>query len=509
MSRNRISRLALLSILLSTASVAQITAPVPNKSVHVGWGGYINTNAFFLQAGANHTLSGWLLPQFTAGYQGTIFGNVLPPGSLTTGETLDIGIGHLNNGVGGYPHLYIQYGAQRVTYHAPQIEAGKWFHLAIARSASTMHLYLNGQYLIPANFAACQTQSNAVHSARNALSETAFMLKDHWTTMVQLANTSLNECLNTNYTPEIHHGSTLPAGVLQIGRTGAKANVPLAESQWYGLVDDIAVFNRTLTPNEIASIFAAKRLNGAEANLIYALSFDKSDGILAQAPILNSPKSYTGAVYEDVAISANRSNTDAARFDDAQLLFATTIQEKLPLPVGEAWKVVQGFDQPFGSHFGSWTFAYDFAKKPTDEYYPNGTIGAPVRTPESGVVVAYKTVNTYTSHNEDTYVAIRRLGGEVVYFRHLDAIPNLGGICDANTHECRPLVGNALTLPANTQVGIIGDRAKHLHTGARNRVDGVSIPVSYTTYWVSDDAVTWWPVLCGIPKTGQYVKRMN
>lgn len=525
-SLNAASRKAFMALLvcsLALPTAAQIAGPLlPNKAIYLGWGGYVTTDAVFTQFfHSNHTLSAWVLPQYPNGYEGTVFGNVQRPAlDAFPGQTLNVGFGNLDHGPGGFPHLMVQLGNQAVRYYYPKIETGKWLHLALTRSGNRLHLYANGEYLTPSNFAACQTQGENLRAARNGLEEALkagapqFLL-DSWKTTINATTTSLNECLNTNWLPEIQvdPAASGPLGVLQIGRTRAKANEPLAPSQFYGLVDDVAVYNRALTPNEIAEIASSnKRLRGNEANLIYALSFDKPEpgGIFQQAAVLNSPMTLSAKVWEDVAISGNRNNADAAQFDDSHLISATTVHETLPLPVGETWVVIQGFNQALGTHKGDAAFAYDIVKPPMSGLYPAGTIGAPVRTPESGTLVKYKRVDTSTGNDsEDTFVALRRSGGEVAYFRHLDGIPNFGGTCDATTLECTPIIGQAPVLAANSQVGVVGNRGKHLHTGARNQVEGVTIPVSYGSYWVSNDGTTWFPVWRGIPKTGQFVRRMN
>ena len=69
----------------------------------------------------------------------------------------------------------------------------------------------------------------------------------------------------------------------------------------------------------------------------------------------------------------------------------------------------------------------------------------------------------------------------------------------------------APVIPVGQQVGKAGPGAQHLHFGGENLSDGgVTFPVAFSNYYVSTDkGVTWTPVARGIPRKGQYIKRVQ
>jgi hypothetical protein len=117
------------------------------------------------------------------------------------------------------------------------------------------------------------------------------------------------------------------------------------------------------------------------------------------------------------------------------------------------------------------------------------------------------------SGQEATWVTVKQAPGEFIRYRHLDFVFPFGGTCDPNTAVCTVPENQAPVQPAGTQVGSVGDAAKHLHAGARNRLDveGVTFPIAFTDYWVWEPQQFPVPthVTRGVPKTGQYILRTH
>lgn len=67
------------------------------------------------------------------------------------------------------------------------------------------------------------------------------------------------------------------------------------------------------------------------------------------------------------------------------------------------------------------------------------------------------------------------------------------------------------TVQAGQFLAKVGPKAAHLHFGALNKTEaGVTLPVAFTDYWISnDEGDTWQHVLRGHPKKGQWIKRTN
>ena len=64
-----------------------------------------------------------------------------------------------------------------------------------------------------------------------------------------------------------------PAGTLRFGKGHLRPNLDGGGRQFYGLLDDVAVFTAALLAGDIAALAAAQHLTGTEANLLAGYVF--------------------------------------------------------------------------------------------------------------------------------------------------------------------------------------------------------------------------------------------
>src|SRR5262249_52110105 len=144
-----------------------------------------------------------------------------------------------------------------------------------------------------------------------------------------------------------------PAGTLRFGKSSFDPAPDAGGEQFYGLLDDVAVFTAALSDQPVAALAASQHLSGGEANLLVGDVF----GYLPPGglpPTLARSVTPTPAAMI-VPVSANRDSTA----DAALLPLALTSHQNLPFPPGQNWFVIQGFDNAAGSHRGYASFCLD------------------------------------------------------------------------------------------------------------------------------------------------------
>lgn len=452
--------------------------PAQNKAVYLGWGGYVDTQADFDSFfNSDHTLMVWFMPQYLYAYRGPIFSN-------TGAGTYLFGMEDYRMGDGGFidpgsPVITLQVGSKQKLFLVPSLTKDEWHHLALIRTENMIRVYMDGVYLQPVKNINAKTNDS---------------------------DPDIDIQVNINDSPK---------GMLRFGRQETDLST---STQVYGLIDDVAVFNRALAPFEIDHIRNDKRLTGSEISLIFGWCFDqpkKSDPALP--PVLNAKATFNGR--------ATRVNVTPNRFDIADgvvyyapyLLGTVADVAQLPFKAYEVWKVNQGYDSRGGSHNGFASFSYDFSMAyPTgDQIYPNGSILAPVFSATHGFVSIYiKDKTPGGDEDEENVVFIRTASNEYLSYRHNEPFtinPNFDtGICDPNLGCGFPL-GNPPEVNQGDFVAKVGQNAKHLHFGGCNHPFNstrVTFPVAFDNYFVSDDqGVTWKHIDRGYPRKGQYIKR--
>lgn len=181
-----------------------------------------------------------------------------------------------------------------------------------------------------------------------------------------------------------YNGENNPEGNLRLGRRadlskneardGEYHLYGFHDGQFYGLIDDVAVFRRALTEDEMRGIIVGTdgdaRLTGEERDLAYGLSFDvpgmspyffQPPPILRQPYVLNLPSaSLIPVTYEErVASFRYRRPPLEDHILEAYYSVPKAVAE-LPFQDGQVWKVGQGFDAAGGTHKGLSNFCWDF-----------------------------------------------------------------------------------------------------------------------------------------------------
>jgi murein DD-endopeptidase MepM/ murein hydrolase activator NlpD len=318
----------------------------------------------------------------------------------------------------GSTKLVVSAGSKRKTYPA-RIEPGRWYHLALVRSGDDLVVYLDGRQL----------------------------------------------------RPPIDVDKARVRGPLRLGRKSRAA------AQFYGLIDDVAIARRALTPARIRALAWARFLTGRDSDL--------TSVALGSGP-------------QTVPVSASRDG----RADLAMVPFGPVAPLLVPFPPGEAWEVIEGFDDPLGSHRGYAAFAWDLvlAGRPRAE-----TTGRPFLAAAPGTVD--RVVDEHGSGPPSwNYVSVRTGARQVCDYLHL-----VMGSAQVTKGE---------QVEAGRLLGAVGDTgvalgASHLHLAvttlgeaARDSSGYVTIPASFGGYEVSDDAgQTWRTVAQGVPVAGQWVRR--
>ncbi|MEM6989856.1 MAG: LamG-like jellyroll fold domain-containing protein [Myxococcota bacterium] len=455
------------------------TVPKQNKAIYLGYKGYVDTDMQFSEFfGSDHTVMAWYMPQYPYGNTGPIVAEN-GSGVYAFGQE-DYRKGDGSNGDAGSPVFYVQVGNKRVRYLLPEMIPGRWIHVSVVRKGDTISLFVWGV-------------------KRKAM---------------EVTNKETNA---TKFVPDIKvsTASSLPNGTLRFGRRTSGPSGSKAIWQAYGLIDDIAVFDKALTGTAITSIIAKKRLTGHEDGLLAGWSFEKRvSGTRPLPPKLSrswtkKPRAYHMPISKD-----RNSGRDDDAFNNPFVIGEVSKPVQLPFKKNEVWRVIQGQDDPGSSHNGFAAFCYDFAVagKPQTGDYPNGTAHAPVYAGAAGKIVHYRKAGRFTGPREPYSMRIRVGPNEHIGYLHLEAgtfnSKATGGTCDAD-NNCTIPVSSAPTIGKGALVAKQGPKAAHLHfSGSGVPGERMTIPIAFTNYWASDDqGKTWVKVLKGHPKKGQWIKR--
>ena len=399
------------------------------------WGGYADTDLNFTEFfGSDHTVAARFMLQYPNAYTGPML-------SVRGSGTYLIGQGDVHAAPTG-TKLVVQIGSQAIT-HQVNLSAATWHHIAVVRRGTTIRLYLDG--------------------ARVG-------------TALSIPSTGL------------------PRGTLRLGKTN---NATAAGGvQFYGLLDDVAVFTTALSATRIAQLAAANQLSGSEAGLLAGYVFDEppADGLPARLsrPVTRSPAAMLRPVSSD-----RNSATDAA-----QLPLALTGHKHLPIPADQAWYVIQGVDNadPSGSHRGYASFCWDLMLAGLPQ---SASKDKPFRAAAPGTVAFVK--EDAASGGATNFITVAEEPGEFGDYLHL--VQN-SAVVSAND---RVNDGQHLADVGDTGASVGGF---HLHFATTNlgesRTTGVfvTIPAPFSNYEASDDqGSTWYLVLRGIPQAGQWVRR--
>lgn len=419
----------------------------PNVAAALAWGGSVDTELSFGDfAGGDHTLAARFFAEHPRGFFGPVFaedgGGTLFAGTWTYAS--------------GQQYLLLQVGTQSQEYPVA-LEANTWHHLAVTQQGTEVTLWYDGASLSPP---------------------------------LSLASSN----------------TELPTGGLRLGRrtTGRKTVFGGRDRtpQLYGLVDDVAVFDRALSGAEIDALAGEPRM-GAQlpSGLVAAFTFDDRlpDGgalpsthqhpielVVEDMPWESSISALAPAM--QVPVSADRDPVA----DRAQLLPPFHVNTYyLPFAPGTPWRVGQGYGGDI-SHTGSAAFALDFNVDGTGSY------DAIVTAATSGWVLAFDPNETSGEHADGNNKARLRAGVEDQLYLHVkrDSVYEVGLALGDDVSSGEPFAKVGDFQPDGD-----GD---HLHW-AMNTL-GAWIPTAFSDWFRFDEATgVWEHVERGIPQQGDLV----
>ena len=306
-------------------------------------------------------------------------------------------------------------------------------------------------------------------------------------------------------------GATLKTiqGTLSIGQTsnGSTYRLPATgREQFWGLVDDVGVFDRSLDPTEVKKLVSAP-LTGGEPRLQAAYTFDDYVGGSTPNKVYRT-KSY-GPV-ERIKVGSNPSR-QATR----NALNKVDIQESeklyLPFEPGQAWKATHGNSTRHSSHNGSAAFAWDYSRPGL----PNAeSCGPPLRALADGKVTSFDDVDDpkkangnsvrieYSEYVRSSFLHIKRDSFTALF----GATPSLPMAVDRG-QRVAAVGGRSITpLTATT-----GERSNcHLHMAVSDGGGG-TVPSRYWDYELRMSGLlpgtnVWVPIRVGVPQTGDIVR---
>jgi hypothetical protein len=453
---------------------------VINLGAWFGWKGSTDTDLKFSEFfGADHTVMARFMAQYPIAFAGPILAE-------NGSGTYIIGQGDYRSSPEG-TKLMLAVGNQSQTYPTSLLKTGVWLHVAVVRSGNSFKVYLNGTHLTP-DVTVSASESN------------------------------------------------MPGGtsVLRMGRRTDNMTISGAEAQYYGFVDDVAVFNKALTKQEIDQIINEPdgRLQGGESNLLAAWIFDKTLPSGEELPAkFKRPVTYNSVPASQRAGVALLSEKRDSAFD-AKLLPLPYMQAEwtLPFKTGQAWSVLWGNSTTDSSHKGTAAFSWDFKlagdQTPGKSANSNGPdCGEPLHAVASGTLLDLydqgggAPLEGQPPIDGRDFLNIETAAGEIATYMHTLT----GSISEALGTIAQPTpVGKGV------QVARVGTRKAnncHLHisTGTVNpnallgptTGTSVTIPGCFSNYEACDvqDGIdpsnenNWYIVERGIPKQGQWVRR--
>jgi hypothetical protein len=295
-------------------------------------------------------------------------------------------------------------------------------------------------------------------------------------------------------------------GTLRLGRRTS------GDEQFYGLIDDLAVFDSALSEKALKSYYReSPRLSGTERDIIAAYTFDRASNNQPAAEASARPVSFTKTASQ-VTVSATRDSKQDV--SSLPLPFNGT-EVHLPFAPNQSWKVIQGYGQSL-SHNGGGCFSLDFARADSDPQEQ------PVYACAAGRVIAMSDNNDpepFDSISKDNfnYMQMEIVPGEIITYLHMKN----GSLTEAMKRFAQapfPKFFTPFSLPAGAQVGKVGNtwlkeqpQNWHLHFAAVPFANSpISIPLAFSDYEVYEPQTrSWRKVERGVPQQNQLVRRVS
>ncbi|MFP2909561.1 LamG domain-containing protein [Pyxidicoccus sp. 3LFB2] len=419
--------------------------------------------------GQPFTLTAWVMPEYTHNDHGPFFTE-----RSGTGNMFFFGQGDYWNGdvdrtdkIPGMPVLLVSIAGKSVSYLAPNYTLRRWNHVALVRGAdSRLRAYVDGAELIP--FSRSGTASNIPLGA----------------------------------------GDVLPNGTLSFGSRNESQPVDDYDrfTQFYGLIDDVAVYTRALSQSELTAMATSGSTFSNTQGLLAGWTFDRYGTGVSVPPPLNPALNPRGRLHH-LVVSGTRASSDASRLEAAAYISPSSGSFTLPFARGESWRVVQAPDHPTGSHNGDDAFCWDLVQvdAPDGIFNSTGTAGVMLRAATEGVVsVVQESHNPVPGGSQETNAVMQQatsvatgwpVPDEFIVYRHLQFLSAV------------PEVGDGLSV--GDAVGRVGYNARHLHIGMRQDPDvGFTVPMAFSNYEVWDwPTLQWRAVSRGMPKEDDIVRR--
>lgn len=433
---------SLLLLILVSCKNGDSLLPTDPQAAGFNWSTYVDTDIQFSSfKDGDHTLTARFLPQFPNAFDGPI---IAENGS----GTFALGQGNYDKG-GNQTNLFVQIGSTYKSFPATLV-AGNWYHLALVGKKSqanfTYTLYLNG----------------------NLLSSTLNVAVDD-----------------------------LPNGNIRLGKRTTAKTINTHNAQFFGLIDDVGVFDKSLSSQEIQTLAAGSyAFSGNESGLVAAIPFDGTSSL----GVFQTNAQLKGAG-KMVQVSKTHSNGGDL---SAVPLPAKQHTMVLPFKRGEAWKVLQGYDTDGGSHNGYASFCWDFilAGKSVQDEYPKGTGGAPFYATASGELVTVDDSKSSPT-GPSNIMEVKQGDEEYAAYIHIEQKSALKNVNDqAFKSQQLGLMGD---------VGANSEGNHHLHFAVNDMPDQtygfVTYPIAFSNYELQTSTGGWIPVALGIPKVGQVIRR--
>ena len=288
-----------------------------------------------------------------------------------------------------------------------------------------------------------------------------------------------------------------PSGRLRLGKRTLLA--PGERIQFYGLIDDAAVYTRALTDAEIATISGPDHaFTGEEAGLVAAFTFDTYAGDPPPDTLTQELTTSGRAVFVDPG-PGHQGEIDPTLLP---LPNANTPMQ-LPVPAGEPWRVVQSHDDPATEQIGRAAFGYDFVLDgfPVGDLYPQGSQNAPVHAAADSTVLTIDDIRA-SGQEPPNLVELEQADLEVANYQFLAR----GGSA----------VGTGEPVAAGDLIALVGDVGRprgqvQLHIGLTDVPLGIGSSVSYpfvfANYELLESDGSWSFVEEGVPTVGDVVRR--
>jgi hypothetical protein len=398
----------------------------------------LNFDEFF---DSDHTISAWFMPQFPDSYINPIVAVGPSKTVQLSGPQKKKNLAFYVMGTGefqkGSTHMFLRVGDVEKHYGAT-FHANKWHHVAVVRKGNIFRMYIDSVALVDA----INTDVKAPKNNPVRLGQTVA-----W--------------------PEIYEKRF---------------------AQFYGLIDDVAVFNKALTDAEIAELKKKKTITGDEPSLLAAWLFSKK---AESSPKLKRKFTMQGGISKVFEAQPR----DKEKDKQLQLLPGPKFRFKLPLPKNQLIYVGQGPHDLGMSHSGARNFPFDFA--PIEMINPTGDPAeGRVRVDE---VPFHAVSNGTVDFIQDDQAPGKFEGNDTnSMFVSIDGMPGFfwkhlhwkAGSAKVKTGD-KVKVGDVLALASDSGVGI-GNF--HLHTALvffpdgqkppdkDENTDTVSVPVAFTNF---------------------------